>query len=104
VAYWGVHGCETKNGVTKRMGRSRTPATTERVRIFIGIAAALWLVAAIAAVIDGDTLQAVSWFCLAAFGGLCAGGFVHGRQGVAYLAIGLLVVAVAISMGVFIAD
>ncbi len=86
------------------MGRSRTPANTERVRVFIGIAAALWLVGAIAAVIDGDTLQAVSWFCLAVFGGLCAGGFVHRSQGVAYLAIGLLVVAVAISMGVFIAD
>jgi hypothetical protein len=64
----------------------------------------LWLVGAIAAVIDGDTLLAVSWFCLAAFGVLCAGGFIHRSQGVAYLAIGLLAVAVAIAMGVFIAD
>lgn len=87
------------------MGRSRTPANTrERIHVFIGIAAALWLVGAIAAVIDGDTLMAVSWFCLAAFGALCAGGFAHRSQGVAYLALGLLVVGVAISMGVFLAD
>ena len=86
------------------MGRSRTQANTERLRIFIGIAAALWLVGAIAAVIDGDTLTAVSRFCLAALGALCTGVFVDRSQGVAYLAIGLLVVAVAISMGVFIAD
>ena len=84
------------------MGRSRTPADAERLRVFIGIAAALWLVGAIAAVIDGDTLMAVSWSCFAVFGALCAGGFIHRSQGVAYLAIGLLVVA--ISMGVFIAD
>jgi len=55
-------------------------------------------------VIDGDTLIAISWFCLAAFGALCAGGFVHWSQGVAYLAIGVLVVAVAISMGVFLVE
>jgi hypothetical protein len=36
--------------------------------------------------------------------GFVRGRFVHRSQGVAYLAIGLLVVAVAISMGVFIAD
>ena len=41
------------------MGRSRTPANTERLRTFMGIATALWLVGAIAALIDGDTLMAV---------------------------------------------
>jgi hypothetical protein len=50
------------------MGRSRTPANTERLRTFMGIATAFWLVGAITALIDGDTLMAVSWFCLAAFG------------------------------------
>jgi hypothetical protein len=85
------------------MGRSRT-ANTDRLRTFMGIATALWLVGAIAAVIDGDTLMAVSWFCLAAFGALSAGGVIHRSKGIAYLAIALLVVGVAISMGVFIAD
>lgn len=85
------------------MGRSRT-TNTERLRTFMGIATALWLVAAIAAVIDGDTLTAVSWFCFVAFGGLSASGLAHRSQGMTYLAIGVLVVAVAISMGVFIAD
>jgi hypothetical protein len=51
------------------MARSSTSGV-ERTRIFIGIAAALWLVAAVAAVIDRDTLMAVSWSCLAVFGGL----------------------------------
>jgi hypothetical protein len=73
------------------MGRSRT-ANTDRLRTFMGIAAALWLVGAIAAVIDGDTLMAVSWFCLAAFGALSAGGVIRRSQGIAYLAIALLVV------------
>jgi hypothetical protein len=86
------------------MGRSRTPANTERLQAFMGIATALWLVGAIAALIDGDTLMAVSWACFAAFGGLSAGGVIHRSQGIAYLAIALLVVGVAISMGVFIAD
>ena len=86
------------------MGRPTTPAETKRLHTFMGIAAALWLVAAIAAIIDGDTLMAISWFSLAAFGGLSAGGVIHRSQGIAYLAIGLLVVGVAISMGVFVAD
>jgi hypothetical protein len=86
------------------MGRSRTPANTERLRTFMGLATALWLVGAIAALIDGDTLMAVSWACFTAFGGLSAGGVIHRSQGIAYLAIALLVVGVAISMGVFIAD
>ena len=86
------------------MGRSRTPANTERLRTFMGIATALWLVGAIAALIDGDTLMAVSWSCFAAFGLLGASGVIHRSQGIAYLAIALLVVGVAISMGVFIAD
>jgi hypothetical protein len=68
------------------------------------IATALWLLGAIAAVIDGDTLPAISWFCLVAFGALSASGLVHRSQGIAYLAIGVLVVGVGILMGVFIID
>ena len=52
------------------MGRPRTPAETKRLHTFIGVAAVLWLGAAIAAVIDGDPLMALSWGSLAAFGGL----------------------------------
>ena len=92
------------NGVRKAMGRSSTPANTERLRTFMGIAAALWLVGAVAAVIDGDMLMAISWACLAVFGGLSAGGVIHRSQGIAYLAIALMVVGVAISIGVFVAD
>jgi hypothetical protein len=55
-------------------------------------------------VIDGDPLMAVSWGSLAAFGGLSAGGAINRSKGMAYLAIGLLVVGVAISMGVFVID
>ncbi len=85
------------------MGRSRTSGT-ERLRTFIAIATALWLVGAIAAVIDGDPLMAISWFCLAAFGALSASGLAHRSWVVGYLALGLVVVAVGISMGVFLAD
>lgn len=86
------------------MGRSRTTASTERLRLFVWIATALWLVGAIAAVIDRDTLPAIAWFCLVAFGALSASGLAHRSQGIAYLAIGALVVGVGILMGVFIVD
>ena len=85
------------------MGRSRA-TNTERLRTFMGIATALWLIGAIAAVVDGDTLTAVSWFCLVAFGALSVSGWAHRSRGIAYLAIGVLVVGVGISMGVFLAD
>jgi hypothetical protein len=85
------------------MSRSSTSGT-ERIRIFIGIAAALWLIAAVAAVIDRDTLMAVSWSCLAVFGGLVASGAAHRSRGIGYLAVALVVVAVGISMGVFLTD
>ena len=88
------------------LGRPRTPAETKRLHTFIGVAAVLWLGAAIAAVIDidGDPLMAVSWGSLAAFGGLSAGGAINRSKGMAYLAIGLLVVGVVISLGVFVID
>ena len=85
------------------MGRTRGTGT-QRFRVFMWIATALWLIGAIAAVIDRDTLNAVAWFGFAAFGALTASGSTERSRGVAYLAIALLVVAMAILMGVFLAD
>ena len=85
------------------LGGSRRSGTS-RYRVLMGIASALWLIAAIGAVIDGDTLMAISWFGFVGFGGLVASGAYERSQGIYYLAVGLLVVAVAISMGVFLAD
>ena len=85
------------------MGRSRSSGT-DSIRVFIGIATALWLLAAVAAVVDRDTLMAVSWSCLAVFGGLVASGAAHRSRGIGYLAIVLLVAGVAISIGIFLVD
>ena len=85
------------------MGRSRNSGS-ERIRIIIGIAAALWLVGAVAAVLDRDTLMAISWSCLAVFGGLVASGAAHRSRGIGYLSIALVVVGVAISIGTFLLD
>ena len=85
----------------RNIGRSRT-VNTKRLRIFIGIATALWLVGAIAAVMDRDTQMIVTWFCFVAFGALIVGGLTHRSQWRAYRVIALFVVAVAISMGLFI--
>jgi uncharacterized MnhB-related membrane protein len=85
------------------MGRTRETGT-QRYRLFMWIATALWLIAAIAAVIDRDTLNAIAWFGFAAAGALTASGTTERSRGLAYLAIALLVAAVAILMGVFLAD
>ena len=68
------------------------------------IATALWLIAAIAAVIDRDTLNAVAWFGFVAFGVLTASGSTERSRGLAYLAVALLVAAMAILIGVFLVD
>jgi len=68
------------------------------------IATALWLIAALAAVIDRDALNAVAWFGFVAAGALSASGTTERSRGLAYLAIALLVVAVAILVGVFLVD
>jgi hypothetical protein len=68
------------------------------------IATALWLIGAIAAVIDRDTLNAVAWFGFAAAGVLTASGSTERSRGLAYLSIGLVVAAMAILIGVFLAD
>ena len=68
------------------------------------IATALWLIGAIAAVVDRDTLDAVGWFGLVAAGALSASGATERSRGLAYLSVALLVAAVAILMSVFLAD
>jgi uncharacterized MnhB-related membrane protein len=76
----------------------------QRYRLFMWIATALWLIAAITAVIDRDTLNAIAWFGFAAAGALTASGMTERSRGLAYLAIALLVAAVAILVGVFLTD
>ena len=56
------------------------------------------------AVIDRDTLNAIAWFGFAAAGALTASGATDRSRGLAYLAIALLVAAVAILVGVFLTD
>jgi hypothetical protein len=73
-------------------------------KLFMWIATALWLIAALAAVIDRDALNAVAWFGFVAAGALTASGTTERSRGLAYLAIALLVVAVTILVGVFLAD
>ena len=72
--------------------------------LFVWIAAALGLVAALAALADRDTLTAVAWFGFAAAGALTASGATDRSRGLAYLAIALLVAAVSVLVGVFLAD
>ncbi len=76
----------------------------QRYRLFMWIATALWLIAAIAAVVDGDTLNAVAWFAFVGAGALTASGATERSKGLAYLSIALLVAAVAILIGVFLTD
>ena len=85
------------------MGRTRGTGT-QRFKVFMWIATALWLIGAIAAVIDRDTLNAVAWFGFAAAGALTASGSTERSRGLAYLAIALVVAAMAILIGVFLAD
>jgi hypothetical protein len=76
----------------------------QRFRFFMWIATALWLIGALAAVIDRDTLNAVAWFGFVAFGTLTASGSTERSRGLAYLAVALLVAAMAILIGVFLVD
>jgi len=76
----------------------------QRFSFFMWIATALWLIAALAAVIDRDTLNAVAWFGFVAFGALIASGSTERSRGLAYLAGALLVAAMAILVGVFLVD
>ncbi len=72
--------------------------------LFMWIATLLGLVAALAAVIDRDTLNAIAWFGFAAAVGLTASGTTDRSRGLAYLAVALLGAAVAILIGVFLTD
>ncbi len=68
------------------------------------IATALWVIAALAALIDRDTLNAVAWFGFVAAGALTASGATERSKGLAYLSIALLIAAVAILIGVFLTN
>ncbi len=72
--------------------------------LFMWIATASGLVAALAALLDRDTLNAIAWFGFATAGALTASGTTDRSRGLAYLAIALLVAAVAILVGVFLTD
>jgi hypothetical protein len=74
---------------------------TRHYQLFLWIATVLWLIAAIVAVIDRDTLNAIAWFGFVASGGLAASGATERSRGLTYLAIVLLVAAVALLIGVF---
>jgi formate hydrogenlyase subunit 3/multisubunit Na+/H+ antiporter MnhD subunit len=78
------------------MGRTRA-SSNQRFRFCMWIATVLWLIGAIAAVIDRDTLNAAA-------GALTASGSTERSRGLAYLALGLVVAAMAILIGVFLAD
>lgn len=73
-------------------------------RFFMWIATALWLIAALAAVVDGDTLNAVAWFGFVAAGALSASGLAERSRGLAYLSMALLIAAVGILIGLFLVD
>ena len=85
------------------MGATRGSGT-QRHRLFMWIATALWLIAALAAVIDGDVLNAVAWFGFVAAGALSASGAAERSRVLSYLSIALLVAAVGILISVFLAD
>ena len=72
--------------------------------LFMWIATASGLVAALAALLDRDTLNAIAWFGFAAAGALTASGTTDRSRGLAYLAIALLIAAVGILVGVFLTD
>jgi hypothetical protein len=76
---------------------------TRHYQLFLSIATALWLIAAVVAVIDRDTLNAIAWFGFVAAGALTASGATERSRGLTYLAIALVVAAVAILIGVFLA-
>ena len=95
--------CLSRVPGSETMGRTRGTGM-QRYSLFMWIATALWLIAAIAAVVDGDTLNAVAWFGFVGAGALSASGATERSKGLAYLSIALLVAAVAILMGVFLTD
>ncbi len=81
-----------------------TGADLQQSTLFMWIATVAGLVAALATLIDRDTLNAIAWFGFAAAGALAASGTTDRSRGLAYLAIALLTAAVAILVGVFLTD
>ncbi len=96
LRYRGVHRAQ-RSATTREAGLQQST-------LFMWIATLLGLVAALAAVIDRDTLNAIAWFGFAAAVGLSASGTTDRSRGLAYLAVALLVAAVAILVGVFLTD
>ena len=94
LRYRGVHRAQ-------RVRHDQGGKALRQSTLFVWIAAALGLVAAL---VDRDTLSAVAWFGFAAAGALTASGATDRSRGLAYLAIALLVAAVAVPVGVFLAD
>ncbi len=79
-------------------------ASLQQATLFMWIATASGLVAALAAIIDRDTLNAIAWFGFAAALALTASGTTDRSRSLAYLVIALLIAAVAILVGVFLTD
>jgi hypothetical protein len=105
IRYLEKSSCSLGEDHTQGEKMSGTRASgTQGHRLFMWIATALWLIAALAAVIDGDTLNAVAWFGFVGAGALSASGAAERSKGLSYLAIALLVAAVAILVGVFLTD
>ncbi len=100
---WDTHFVPARCTWRKKIGTTRGTGL-QHYRLFMWIATALWLIAAIAAVIDRDTLNAIAWFGFTAAGALTASGTTEHSRGLAYLAIALLAAGVAILVGVFLTD
>jgi len=100
---WNTHFVSARCTRRKKIGTTRGTGLQQST-IFMWIATALGLVAALAAVVDRDTLNAIAWFGFAAAGALTASGTTDRSRGLAYLAIVLLVAAVAILVGIFLTD
>ena len=100
---WDTHLAETRCTGRKKVGTTGGIGLQQST-LFMWIATMAGLVAALAAVVDRDTLNAIAWFGFAAAAVLTASGATDRSRGLAYLAIALLVAAVAILVGVFLTD
>jgi hypothetical protein len=61
------------------------------------VASALWAVAAVVAVMDGEIAQTLGWIVFVVAGVLLASGATEGNRNASFLSTGLLVVGVVIS-------
>ena len=98
-----IHFVPARCSAHKRSGTTRG-ASLQQSTLFMWIATASGVVAALAAVIDRDTVNAIAWFGFAAALALTASGTTDRSRGLAYLAIALLIAAMAMLVGVFLTD